>query len=200
MTPAEVEDILSEPALRYRRNTLAACFVIVALAMVPDINYSNASVFGLKLGGTEETVRTTLWVILSILFVYHGGTFLTHAIPSYIAWNRLVLRPNVIAARLVFWIDPDLRSPGVRALVESWRGRPRLTENLDVIWHERVVELKHQFIQQGGEVTNTTIFNADRALLHVFRWKLLRFWTVEFGLTALLMAWSSAISIAELLG
>lgn len=79
--------ILSEISLRYRRNTIAICFVLTVLLAVPDIDISGLTVFGMGISDKSETAELWVWGIILLLFAYQSLMFCIWAIPDAISWT-----------------------------------------------------------------------------------------------------------------
>ncbi len=79
--------ILSEISLRYRRNTIAICFVLTVLLAIPDIDISGLTVFGMGISDKSETAELWVWGIILLLFAYQSLMFCIWAIPDAISWT-----------------------------------------------------------------------------------------------------------------
>ena len=81
---------LSEISLRYRRNTIAICFILTILLVVPNIEVASLSVLGVKIKDQSSTAVVWVWTIILVLFLYQFIVFCIYAIPDARLWTATI--------------------------------------------------------------------------------------------------------------
>ncbi len=80
------KQILSEHSLRYRRNTLAICFVTTVLLVVPGIDLKNLSIFGVSADSINTNPAIWIWGIVVVLLAFNIIMFLIYAVTEAHSW------------------------------------------------------------------------------------------------------------------
>ena len=88
---AYFKDILGEKGHRYKRVVLALCLVIIALSVIPDVDYSKLSFFGLAPAANDAHGKLIVFGTLWLLLLYHAAFLAWHAHQDWRDWLHALL-------------------------------------------------------------------------------------------------------------
>ena len=97
-----VDEILSEKASRYRRNTIVLAAVVIGLFTIPGANLAEAKFFNMQigLGPSREAWSHS---VLMLLLLYNGGLFCFYAVRDFRIWREdLSAEANFNELRMYF--------------------------------------------------------------------------------------------------
>ena len=181
-TPHSFPNIMSDNEVRYRRNTLMVSLIIISISIIPDIDYSSLSLFGVKLGKSGAENETVIWLILMMLFFYQSSAFIIYSLVAYRNWYVSVLRPEISWWGYAFRRLPNLNHPIIKEIFENHQGK-YLVKRTDTQGTFSVLVVKDN---------NTNI--SARAITYdtryAFKWKLIMFSLLEFGLPTVFVLWA----------
>lgn len=141
--PTKLGDELFTPrTLRYRRNVLAIAAAIIAVNLVPDVDWSAPSVFNVKFKGDGlAAVLVVAWFVLG----FHALNFVAYGYHSTRMWAaELVYGAKFPQLRMYFNLQPNARHIRLRLRgttkegepVESCRVEYQLTDTMaNAHWH-----------------------------------------------------------------
>lgn len=74
-----MDSIISDQTGRYRRNMIVAAFVLLLIAVVPGVNFSDAGIFGVKVASTGRKSEIAVLSVLLLILVYQWALFTFYA-------------------------------------------------------------------------------------------------------------------------
>jgi len=98
------ETVVGEKALRYKRNVLVVSFILIVVALIPDLPLSKIPLLGASLGGNNPTVphaEVIAWAIGGVVLGYNGAAYYSYGMADYYAWEYEILTGTGIP-KLIF--------------------------------------------------------------------------------------------------
>ena len=180
--------ILGERGVRYKRNTLAASLIATVLYLT-RAPLGEVSLFGVSLSNVEDK-EAAGWMIFFAILSYQWVMLAYYGWTDWRIWQQQVRRTYKFSPRNVaFWMNDGVvmwegGAPS-NMIVCSIKVRPQ-----GVRWDVRSRE-------GGGRTQNGVIPRSARANI---RWRLIAFFTMEFGLP---FVWGLAcliLALSKILG
>jgi len=95
MNGAAFRDILQDRTHKYWRTLMAICLVLIALHLVPNLDFSDLSFLGIKPGFDPDRARKIIVWVLWVLWAYHAFLFFIYYAPrDFKDWKFDLLRSN----------------------------------------------------------------------------------------------------------
>ena len=194
MAKGYYDDILGEKGHRYRRVFIPLCIVLAAILLLPGLDYSGLSFFGIKPGTVAVDPEIVIIVCLAVLAGYHGGFFAFHAYEDWVQWwgyIKPVSAPSMGGdrpfAELCMYFR---REPSERLTSGRWGA----LQDLAWIYSEGPTnanwQMEHKVNQPNGEqrVERNMPFSMPTAAVRSVRRKVRMYIYSELGIPALALA------------
>jgi hypothetical protein len=122
MADASFRDVLQDRTHKYRRSLIAICVVLIAIYWLPNLNFEDLSLFGVKPGVADYNPRLLVVWSLWVLWTYHAALFFYYTQRDYKDWRAELRKENAFPEILMyFWWRPSQAATRKRiAGVENW--------------------------------------------------------------------------------
>ncbi len=182
-------NILGERGIRYKRNTLAASLIATVLYWT-NAPLGDVSLFGVSLSNVQDK-EAAAWTIFFVILIYHWTMLAYYGWTDWRVWHQRVTEEFGFSVRnLVFRISKG---------TVVWKGGAP-SKWVVAKTEKRSNGIDYETKKQGSPMSQRkgmVALYSDRA--HV-RWRLLAFFTMEFGLPFLWGTVCLFLALSKILG